>query len=117
VSTDAEGNITTYFLGLMSPVEPHSVGTFMNVFIISDGGTQAMSGLPCLALSGSVCISIPGAGPVTEAPPGLWRRVEVSVPVFPPFALLALMACFAWAGGLALKRPKLKINGSEPFML
>lgn len=61
VATDSNGQITSFSIGLMSPLMPHTVGQPMDAIAFS-GLQQAASDEPCATVANDVCTSIPTGG-------------------------------------------------------
>ena len=110
IATDANGNVSNYQIGLVSPQPPHSVGTVMNFFFISHGSqVQALYQATCAIASANVCTFLPFAGTGTvsdDTETGAFLPTNNGIPTA-SWAALGLLAALLAAFGVFLIRARL----------
>ena len=97
IATDASGNISTFTVGFMSPLRPHTVGQSMNAFGVG-GLSGSYFNLVCGAVSAGVCTALspqPGySAAASTFGAGTWVMTHAAAVPVPATsnALLVLMA-------------------------
>jgi hypothetical protein len=108
IATDANGNVSSYNIGLASPLPPHTTSTLMNFFYLNHGNqVQALYQSQCAIVTVNLCTFLPfgGAGTVadnTEA--GHFLPTNLPIPALGAAGVIALGTMIAAAALLFLRK-------------
>lgn len=110
IATDASGNISSFNVGFMSPMRPHTVGQSMNAFGVG-GFSESYFNAVCTTVSAGVCASLAPQPGDSEARStvgaGTWvitKAAAVPVPATSNTLLLLMALGLGW---LAFRQTRL----------
>lgn len=116
VATDAQGNVSSHSLFLVSPASPHTVGQALNTLLANEMNVQATIGQVCTTLQAGICFGLGGgATSLANAGPGVWTFVTTPISAVAPQSVPAtsdlLLVLMALGLGVLAYRQK----NSRPF--